>query len=297
MTPELVNQFKEQGFCLVKNGLPADLLAQWRKVADDAKAQGLAAHNNDEYLPGTSINEEDGRPLVILYNNIAAIEQTLLLTTLASPALLNIARHIVGRGCVPVNVDIQYKYNHPYNWHQDGSVSRKHPYITVGLYLDDADEDDGCVQYLPGSQHTVLDVQKFEQDYGWEIPGQVMQPAKAGDILAHDSMVLHGSKPKRHGEVRRNLYIEFWTLEALAETGKFSQRWLDMRQQWMSLILQWDRQHIWPDKWRNDYSVGPDATTLLKDIFENPEVGMKPNWGTFPVDRDDYPIPTDMRNN
>lgn len=125
------------------------------------------------------------------HDDILAIDHEACLSLLACPAMIEVARSLSGRGSVPLQLDILYKQQHPHpviKWHQGAPHSRAYPYLNVGIYLDDAPAGDGCVRYVPGSQHRLHEIDRISAEHGWEVPGAIEQPAKAGDILVQDMM-------------------------------------------------------------------------------------------------------------
>ncbi|MBX3465983.1 MAG: phytanoyl-CoA dioxygenase family protein [Planctomycetes bacterium] len=100
-------------------------------------------------------------------------------------------------------------------WHQDHGYwplasSRG---LTVWVALDDADEHNGCLRYLPGTH--LLGERRTADFVG--APGQggspldlreapapaEVAPARAGEALAHDPLVWHMSGPNRSSRPRR----------------------------------------------------------------------------------------------
>jgi hypothetical protein len=100
-------------------------------------------------------------------------------------------------------------------WHQDYSYwQRTAPpcHITLNLMLDDADEQSGCVQFVPGSHRWGL-LPKLPFDSALEAirphlpPGAVFAPVpaplRAGQATIHHSHTLHGSDRNASARWRR----------------------------------------------------------------------------------------------
>lgn len=100
-------------------------------------------------------------------------------------------------------------------WHQDYSYwQRTTPacHVTLNLMLDDADEQNGCLCFVPGSHRWGL-LPKVPFDAPLEAirahlpPGAsfapVAVPVRAGQATIHHSHVLHGSGENRTGNWRR----------------------------------------------------------------------------------------------
>ncbi|MAG58789.1 MAG: phytanoyl-CoA dioxygenase family protein [Planctomycetes bacterium] len=110
-------------------------------------------------------------------------------------------------GCVP--------------WHQDYSYwTRTTParHLTLNVVLDDADEENGCIQFVPGSHRWPLQPQvPFDADMGRFEEGlpqdlrdafrPVPIPLNAGEASIHHSHLVHGSGPNAAGRPRRALVL------------------------------------------------------------------------------------------
>ena len=232
------------------------------------------------------------------FNDILQADPDAVLDLLACPALMAVAREMSGRGNVPLQVDILFKQQHPHpviSWHQGAPHPRGYPYLNVGVYLDDAGPGDGCLRYVPGTQHELQDIAGLSEAHGWEIPGVVEQPAKAGDILVQDMMVLHGSQPKRSPGARRTIYVEFRPATGVAESGAQSERWLELRKRWMALALQRANAADWPEEWRGDFPA--DASEQdIQNIISQWEPTIPSVYSQSHIETSDYPVPSDMKD-
>jgi hypothetical protein len=108
-------------------------------------------------------------------------------------------------------------------WHQDYSYwTRTTParHVTINVMLDDADEENGCLQYVPGSHRWGL-LPKLPFDSPLErirdvlTPEQVAAfrpvavPVPAGSATIHDSHTLHGSAGNRSDRPRRAMVFNY----------------------------------------------------------------------------------------
>jgi ectoine hydroxylase-related dioxygenase (phytanoyl-CoA dioxygenase family) len=206
-----ITQYKEQGYFILKNAIPKVLLSKWQTIATELEQKAMNEHDNN--IQGQHycvVNNPVGARLM-RYDDVIQNSPTACLELLATPAMMAVARQISGEGTVPLQMDVLYKQQHPHpviNWHQDAPHSREFPYLNIGVYLDDAPEGDGCLRYVPGTQHELVDIEQLSAEYGWELPNVIEQSAQAGDILIQDMMILHGSQPKRSEGVRRTIYTE-----------------------------------------------------------------------------------------
>jgi phytanoyl-CoA hydroxylase len=108
---------------------------------------------------------------------------------------------------VPMN--LQYfnkppKVGRPTPPHQDGYYFMLDPCeaVTMWLALDDVDTENGCVRYVPGSQNRGMREHSRTQTLGFsqgivdyptseDVNLEVPVPAKAGDLLIHNSLTIH----------------------------------------------------------------------------------------------------------
>lgn len=291
--------FLVKGFVRLENAIPQDLLERWQKQAKFMEDEGMSCHLKGDALAGCCVVDDPVGPRVMRCDDIHVTSPELSMELLSCPAMMAVARELCGRGAVPLQMDILYKQQHPHpvvKWHQGAPHPRNYPYLNIGIYLDDAPEGDGCLRYVPETQHALLDIEKVSKEHGWDVPGVVELPAKAGDVLIQDMMILHGSQPKRSEGVRRTIYVEYRPFEGIRESGAQSNDWMALRQHWMSQVLSYAEDHEWPVDWRGDYpDKVDDVSALMEKIHMNREPPIPAVWGTFPVETDDYPVPSDLR--
>ena len=116
--------------------------------------------------------------------------------------------------------------------HQDGYYFMLDPCeaVTMWLALDDVDEENGCVRYVPGShrrgqrKHARTTTLGFSQgivDYPTESDRQieVAIPARPGDLLVHDAMTIHRADGNRSPvRSRRALGLIYYSERAQEDT-------------------------------------------------------------------------------
>jgi len=239
ITQNQVQEFKTKGFLHLKNAVPAAMLTELQTALADLNNKALSSYGTKDAVPNTAYIDDQGTPLLIRVNNLLSVVPDHVLNLLACPAMMAIARDLSGPGTVPVQCDALYKHTHPsctVLWHQDAIHPRDFLYLNVGIYLDDADSDDGCLLYVNGSQHEKLDICDLTKKHAWDIPGTEEAPVKAGDILIQDMMVLHGSRKKKKDGVRRTIYVEMRPEQAISEQDINSEAWLEGRKRWMGLV-------------------------------------------------------------
>lgn len=293
-----IERFATDGHVVVPEVLDPTLLQRLRAFAEAQENAALALAARGEHPEDICVVQSDGWPHVTRVNAMLPRDAELTLDLLASPGLMAIARDLCGPGPVPVAVDIIVKQPHPSPavlWHQDTQHSRAHPYLNVGVYLDDADPGDGCLRVVPGTQHRALDFADLVKQHGWALPGAVEVPVRAGDAVVHDIMVLHGSEPKRTTGPRRTVYVEYRPLDGLTEPGAHSARFADLRARWWALVLERAGPDAWPSAWggRRD-DLGPVPSEVAA-ILAHREPAVPAHYCPMPILRDDYPVPADLR--
>jgi len=118
------------------------------------------------------------------------------------------------------------------SWHQDASYWPLTPSktVTAWLAIDDADVENACVRFLPGSHlyghltwhlsetdesnvlnQTVADVEKFGQPFD--------NILKAGEISLHSDLLLHGSEVNNSSRRRCGLTLRYCAADVYAHLG------------------------------------------------------------------------------
>ena len=106
----------------------------------------------------------------------------------------------------------------PYPWHQDWNCCwRAHTdeLVTCFVYLDDADEVNGCLKVVPGS-HQGKRIYPFKPGGAFEVdPAALAQstivsaPLKSGEVIVFDSYLLHYSDINRSNAARRAIIYTY----------------------------------------------------------------------------------------
>ncbi|MTI26873.1 phytanoyl-CoA dioxygenase family protein [Fulvivirga kasyanovii] len=233
------NSLRKDGFLLLPNAISGNLLSQWQGLTHELSQRAATGDLQSLETKNMHIVENKGINMLTRCNDLLGIYPDAVLNLLSSSPLLAIAEELCQPGAVPLQCDVLFKHqcaDSAILWHQDALHNRRYPYLNIGIYLDDAEEDDGCLRYVPGTHTEAQDICSLTKSHGWEIPGSVSQPAKAGDILIQDMMVLHGSPAKLKKGVRRTIYIEMRPYDAIIDHGYQSREWAELRRRWMGLV-------------------------------------------------------------
>ena len=232
-TQKLKEAIEGDGFYLMKEVIPHKLIQKWQLLAAQFESTALSAYRHNQQIPaGTCVVEDAVGPRVMRVDDLYVYANGQLSELLSLEPFVEMARTLVGPHALVIQSDLLYKHQHPHpviKWHQGAPHGRKYPYLNVGIYLDDADKNDGCLRYMPGTQHEMQDIAAVEKTHGWNPPGVVQIPAKAGDILIQDMMILHSSEPKRSAGARKTVYVELRPYEAIVEENEDHKEWAEIR--------------------------------------------------------------------
>ncbi len=296
----MIESFQSNGYLHVPHVIPEHLIESFKSLANVLEAKALEAHKQGDQLIGACVIEDKVGPRIMRCNDLYLHEFNLLNQLIASPKLLKKIKELCGPKAIVIQSDLLFKQQHPHpviKWHQDAPTEDSSHFLNIGIYLDSADKDDGCLRYLPGTQHELQDIASIEKMFGWNPPGVVQVPAEPGDIIIQDMMVLHASEPKRSEGARRTVYIEVRSYEALVEEGIYNRDWIDLRKCWMGEILKYDEEDIYTDEekafFQNDHQ--PQEEVLIKKLHEVTSPSIPAAYGIFNVEGPNYPIPDNLK--
>jgi ectoine hydroxylase-related dioxygenase (phytanoyl-CoA dioxygenase family) len=118
------------------------------------------------------------------------------------------------------------------DWHQDCSYWPLTPTkaVTVWLAIDDADQDNGCMEIYAGSHtHGLIDFDLSDAESGNVLDQSVKHPEKygelqstplrAGQISIHSDLLVHGSAPNNSPRRRCGLTLRYCPADVLAYLG------------------------------------------------------------------------------
>jgi hypothetical protein len=118
------------------------------------------------------------------------------------------------------------------HWHQDASYWPLTPSkaVTVWLAIDDADVENACMRYIPGSHHYGHLTYRMTEDAGDAVLDQQVENAeefgrpvyvelKAGEVSMHSDLLLHGSEANRSDRRRCGLTLRYTTTDVKAGLG------------------------------------------------------------------------------
>ncbi|HYE05046.1 MAG TPA: phytanoyl-CoA dioxygenase family protein [Planctomycetota bacterium] len=225
LTQSQIDAFHRDGFLVMPGLITGRELKALQDAAARCVAEGIARGGADHLYhddpTGTSVYCRSER----MWERDPAFRAVTV-----NPALVENIGQCIGHDFFPWNDSLVVKNpgGAGIAWHQDppyGDPARRETYVvpnfTTDIYLDESDEDNGCVWAIPG-HHLVGNVALAgrDQDELFAHPLAVPVRMKPGDVLFHALSTPHGSRPNPAGQrMRRTFYIHYISQEAHDQCG------------------------------------------------------------------------------
>lgn len=254
--------FDRDGYAHQAKVLPESLLRELGKDIETLLADLQPRLPATDLLPGPAgvghVGTPAGRSIIRVDGLDGRPGLASVLACLGSPAIRGWAGALVEDPIV-TQVDLVLRCRgdgHVIAWHQDAVYPRTHRHAALGLALDDTREGDGDLLLLPGSQGCVQDLCALEDAHGFAPPGLRRVAPRAGDLVIHDAMLVHGSLPLTDLAQRRTLYVYVDSAARILATEPASAPWMAWRQSlWGAAAEAWNafdsgqldwRERVWP---------------------------------------------------
>lgn len=231
LSQEQINFYNENGFLVVEDVFPMDVIEEARAVVEDfvEKSRAVTEHTDVYDLePGHSPQA----PRVRRLKNPVALHP--VFNRMArSDALLDIVADLIGPDIRLHGSKLNMKaaeYGSPVEWHQDFAFypHTNDDLLAVGIYLDDCTTENGCMLMVPGSHRWevldhhqdgvfvgAVDMERAGVDASLAVPVEV----RAGGISLHHCRTLHGSATNTSSQPRRLFLLELAAVDACPVTG------------------------------------------------------------------------------
>lgn len=230
LTEEQIEHFDRHGYLKLEKILTDEQLEQLRQYADNVEQLAMEklkrnAQEKDFVFSMTFFVTYLNR--VLHFHFHAGFESLYLL---GHPKILGAAESLCGKDFLPT-IDMMVLKHQDNNavipWHQDLIYpADQYRVVTVGIYLDDSNIDNGALTVLPNSGDKKKDICAIVENP----PASTIEvPAKAGDVLLHNPMMVHCSSAMKSGGKRRTLYYEFRPMAQALTEQTWPQRLLDRR--------------------------------------------------------------------
>ncbi len=227
MTNEQLNQFQEEGFCILKNVIPQELIERLR-----GECQRFMKEKDDEMdrkgVEVDEINHKGKRYFIALRYKDSETMQDLIF----GKEMEEITRQVLGEDVFLFLEQYVVKAadkGMTFSWHQDsGYLDFDHkPYLSVWCPLDDVTEENGTVYLLPYKDAGVKDriehvLQEGTNDkvgYFGDNPG-IPAVLNAGDVALFSSTCFHRSGANNTDQSRRVLLIQYSAEPILKSSGE-----------------------------------------------------------------------------
>ena len=264
-----VAAFRRDGLLVLRNVLASDELAALRSESAVLLAEVEAGRVDDVLSKPHEVTGEVV-PFRVEYvvDKLASVR-----LLLAHPFLLRAVAALQGPRFLPTWDSMVWKRagaGAAIPWHRDGGLYPDPVPIlgdgrvfNVDVYLDDAGPD-SCLFGIPGSNRwdtaTADATVAHLNDGGVSTEGTVPIPMRAGDVLLHNVLVLHGSKATA-GDLRRVVYLEFRPVDIELAHGPHNPAYVDLKQRMLAAAVQ-SRRDAHPEE--EAYEIaGPAASANL----------------------------------
>ncbi len=214
--------FDEQGYVICRGVLAPDELEncqrESRRLIDEILAGGPA-----DKLCGRG---PEGVPYYLHY--LHSNPNGFSLKLLAHPFLWDAMNRLSGPNWIPIWESLVFKLpgrGSSVPWHRDDfSGASRHRTFNIDFYFDPSFQENSCVWVLPGSHKWEEGKAREWMERGaadFNLPGSVPAVMEPGDVLFHNTRVLHGSTVNRHPSLRRVVYFDSRSTTWNEETGSF----------------------------------------------------------------------------
>jgi hypothetical protein len=232
LTPEQVQHFDDNGFLILRQWIPPELLRRLQAAGDAWIERGLRDAADDPNHADFGWKKGPNGRTFFTVGYVHNMDQPASLELLGSPQVLAVVESLTGPNFVPTYESMVFKMTGqgaPIHWHQDAVHPRRYRIFNYDIYLDASRTGAGALKVVPKSQTGKVDACDLDDNHGWNPPGAIEVEMAPGDVLLHDVMVVHGSEPVVGKALRRTLYYEFRPAEEIVEDGPWDRNWIDRR--------------------------------------------------------------------
>jgi len=261
-----IANYQRDGFILVEDAVPAEMLSRLQSVTFELIEQSRSVtQNNDVYDLDKGHNSDNPRlNRIKTPHDVHAIYKEYL----RSQALTDLIKPLLGENIRMNNSKLNTKAAQggaPVEWHQDWSFypHTNDDLLAVGVMLSDIGEDDGPLQMIPGS-HKEPVLSHFNNgvycgaihpdDKAARLDDAVSITGRAGSLSIHHVRTTHGSAPNLGENPRLLLLYELAAADAWPISGA------------LSTFTGMDQQALWEYFNRNMVCGEQSINPRLKDV-------------------------------
>ncbi|MGH7143160.1 MAG: phytanoyl-CoA dioxygenase family protein [Planctomycetota bacterium] len=222
-----IAQYRREGYVVVERLFDAEELARVRETIDAMTAAALRSPDPSQVL---ELEPEpiDGRRVARrIYEPFHAHEQFRAFATGAK--VLDRIEQLIGPDIMIHHSKLNMKpprVGSVVEWHQDLAYfpHTNSDLVTTLVYLDDATEENGCLQVLPREHHRFFDHADREGNFAGMITEDFLSrsnsrpvplAAPAGSVIFMHCVLPHASLPNRSAQPRRTMIFEYRAADAL----------------------------------------------------------------------------------
>lgn len=234
LTHQQKSDYERDGFILIENAVPPDVLSELQSVTLDLIEQSRhVTQNNDVYdLDKGHCKDNPRLNRIKTPHDLHAAYKDYL----RSDALLELIQPLLGENIRMNNSKLNAKAAQggaPVEWHQDWSFypHTNDDLLAVGVMLSDIGEEDGPLQMIPGSHKEAI-LSHFNEgvfcgainpeDKAARLEDAVSITGKAGSLSIHHVRTSHGSAPNLGDNPRLLLLYELAAADAWPIGGALS---------------------------------------------------------------------------
>jgi phytanoyl-CoA hydroxylase len=224
LTQEQINAFWSDGFLRVGRILDDAELELLRSEYDrefDLARSGQSSFRN---LAGKQTDELEaaGKPQQQMLQIMQMCERNIHFRRLVyHDRILDVIEDLIGPNIQLFHDQALYKpafHGGPVHWHQDNAYWQCTPsnLVSAWLTLDDVDEENGAMQFLPGTHLRPVEHERSQTSSSLLDSGSEVDPSKkvvvdlpAGGIAIHHCQTLHHTAPNTTSRQRRAFAIHF----------------------------------------------------------------------------------------
>lgn len=259
--------FNREGYLLIEQAIPPGLLLRVQQLFIQMMGE---EHNHPDYVQF----KKNGALFTSNIEHLCNKGNMEVLELLGHPVVCDIAETICGPDFFPVQDFSVIKMKGDESkvlWHLDMQNRRSAPAFTMGIYLDDASEQEGALRLTPGSHLNGKDICTSAKEKS------ITVAAKVGDIIIHDMLTAHCSGPLTQNEMRRVIYFEFLSPLLVRTEAIYAEALINRRTRLLAAAIKhYRKQH--PEgpcfEWRNskagEYIIPDKIQQVLEDIYRTP---------------------------
>jgi ectoine hydroxylase-related dioxygenase (phytanoyl-CoA dioxygenase family) len=228
ITQQQIDSFRQNGYLLIPEAIPPELLQRLRSLFDqfmvtDTPREGFHYHYNRE------------RAYLSNVDKLCRRGDLCCLDLLGLPLAAEVTTALCGADAVPIQDFAVIKHKgdeNPVLWHRDMQYEGDACCINLGFYIDDAAENEGALQVIPGSHARPDSICTLQQE-----PATTVS-VSAGGLLVHDMRLAHASGLLNNNALRRVIYFEMMPENLILQEELYEPKIIELKKSLSRLAQQ-----------------------------------------------------------